>query len=293
MKILVIGGTGHVGSEVVKELKNRDADVRVLVRKADDRSRPGVEVVVGDLLDPVSIEKAMSGVDKLYLLNAVTPDELTQGLIAYDLAKKLELSHVVYHSVFRVEHFKDVPHFASKFAIESAIREFDVPFTIIRPNYFFQNDASFKDSLTKMSVYPNPLGLVGISAVDIRDIAEAAAISLMSDKHFGKTYNVSGPAVLSGPKAASIWSKVLGKEIKYAGDNLDIFEEQMRKHAPSWAAFDIRMMFQGYLGRGFVAQDDDTATLTELLGHAPRAYEDFANETMREWQILENPRAAA
>jgi uncharacterized protein YbjT (DUF2867 family) len=51
LKILVIGGTGHVGSEVVKELKKRDADVRALVRK------PGV---------------------KLYLLNAVTPDELTQ-----------------------------------------------------------------------------------------------------------------------------------------------------------------------------------------------------------------------
>jgi uncharacterized protein YbjT (DUF2867 family) len=65
--------------------------------------------------------------------------------------------------VFRVEHFKDVPHFASKLAIERAIREFDVPFTIIRPNYFFQNDASFKDTLTKMSVYPNLLGLVGIS----------------------------------------------------------------------------------------------------------------------------------
>jgi uncharacterized protein YbjT (DUF2867 family) len=293
MKILVIGGTGHVGSEVVKELKKRDADVRVLVRKADEKSLPGVETVIGDLLDPVSIEKAMKDVDKLYLLNAVTPDELTQGLIAYDLAKKLELSHVVYHSVFRVEHFKDVPHFASKFAIESAIREFNVPFTIIRPNYFFQNDASFKDVLTKMSVYPNPLGLVGISAVDIRDIAEAAAISLMSDKHFGKTYNVSGPAVLSGPKAASIWSKVLGKEIKYAGDNLDIFEEQMRKHAPSWAAFDIRMMFQGYLERGFVARDEDAAILTELLGHEPRAYEDFANETMREWQMLASPRAAA
>ena len=293
MKILVIGGTGHVGSAVVKELRKRDADVRVLVRKADGKSLPGVEMVVGDLLDPVSIEKAMKGVSKMYLLNAVTPDELTQGLIAYDLAKKLKLAHVVYHSVFRVGHFKDVPHFASKLAIESAIREFDVPFTIIRPNYFFQNDASFRDLLTNMSVYPNPLGLVGISAVDIRDIAEAAAISLISDKHFGKTYNVSGPAILSGPKAASIWSKVLGKEIKYAGDNLDIFEEQMRNHAPAWAAFDIRMMFQGYLERGFVAQDDDTAILTKLLGHEPRAYEDFANETMREWQILANPRAAA
>src|SRR6202161_441830 len=293
MKILVTGGTGHVGAAVVQELQKRKADIRLLVRKNDSPMPAGVEAAIGDLLDPVSVEKAMKGVDKLYLLNAVTPDELTQGLIAYDLAKKCKLSHVVYHSVFRVEHFKDVPHFASKFAIESAIREFDVPFTIIRPNYFFQNDASFKDLLTKLSVYPNPLGLVGISAVDIRDIAAAAAISLMSDKHFGKTYNVSGPAILSGPKAASIWSKVLGKEIKYAGDNLDTFEEQMRKHAPAWAAFDIRMMFQGYLERGFVAEDGDAAILTKLLGHEPRAYEDFANETMREWQMLANPRAAA
>ena len=72
---------------------------------------------------------------------------------------------------------------------------------------------------------------------------------------------MNGPAILSGPKAASIWSKVLGKEINYAGDNLDTFEEQMRKHAPSWAAFDIRMMFQGYLERGFVAEDGDAALL--------------------------------
>ena len=91
MKILVIGGTGHVGAEVVKELKRRDADVRVLVRKPDVKSLPGAEMVVGDLLDPVSIDKALQGVDKLYLLNAVTPDELTQGLIAYDLAKKAQV----------------------------------------------------------------------------------------------------------------------------------------------------------------------------------------------------------
>jgi len=284
MKTLVIGGTGHVGSEVVKELKKRHADVRVLVRQSGVKSLPGVEVVVGDLLDPVSIEKALQGVEKLYLLNAVTPDELTQGLIAYDLARKLKLSHVVYHSVFRVEHFKDVPHFASKLAIESTIREFDVPFTVLRPNYFFQNDASFKDLLTKMSVYPNPLGPVGISAVDIRDIAEAAAITLTSDQHFGKTYNLNGPAILSGPNAASIWGKLLGREIKYAGENMDAFETQMREKAPSWAAFDIRMMFQGYLERGFVAEDGDIATLTGLIGHAPRAYEDFARETMLEWQ---------
>jgi uncharacterized protein YbjT (DUF2867 family) len=240
--------------------------------------------MVGDLLDPVSVEKALHGVEKLYLLNAVTPDELTQGLIAYDLAKKLKLKHIVYHSVFRVEHFKDVPHFASKLAIESALREFDVPFTVIRPNYFFQNDASLKDPVTKAGIYPMPLGTVGISAVDIRDIAEATAIVLTSDGHLGKTYNLNGPEVLSGPKIASIWSELLGKEIRYPGDNMDSFEEQMREDAPSWSAFDIRMMFQGYLERGFVAEHGDLETLTELLGHSPRRYEDFARQTSLVWQ---------
>ena len=284
MKILAIGGTGNVGSEVVKELKKRNADVRILVRKKDTASPEGVEVAVGDLLDPVSVQQALHGVDKLYLLNAVTPDELTQGLIAYDLAKRLKLKHIVYHSVFRVEHFKDVPHFASKFAIESAIREFDVPFTIIRPNYFFQNDATLRDPLTKAGIYPMPLGQVGISAVDIRDIAEATAFALTSDGHFGKTYNLNGPEVLSGPKTASIWSGLLGKEIRYSGDDMDAFEQQMRKRAPSWSAFDIRMMFQGYLERGFVAGAGDIETLTKLLGHTPRRYEDFARETVLNWQ---------
>jgi uncharacterized protein YbjT (DUF2867 family) len=286
MKILVTGGTGRVGSEVVKELQKRNADIRLLVRKNDAPMPAGVETAIGDLLDPVSVEKAMDGVDKLYLLNAVLPDELTQGLIAYDLAKKLKLRHVVYHSVFRVEHFKDVPHFASKLAIESALREFNVPFTIIRPNYFNQNDATLKDALTKTGIYPMPLGQVGISAVDIRDIAEAAAIALTSDGHFGKTYNLNGPEALSGPKAASIWSGLLGKEIRYSGHDMDAFEEQMRKQRPAWAAFDIRMMFQGYLERGFIAEDGDLETLTKLLGHAPRRYEDFAKETFAQWQEM-------
>jgi uncharacterized protein YbjT (DUF2867 family) len=286
MKILVTGGTGHVGSEVVKELQKLKADIRLLVRKEGTPTPAGVEVAIGDLLDPVSVQKAMEGVDALYLLNAVLPDELTQGLIAYGLAKKLKLSHVVYHSVFRAEHFKDVPHFASKVAIESALREFDVPFTILRPNYFSQNDAMLKDPLTKAGIYPMPLGDVGVSVVDVRDIAEATAIVLTSGEHSGRTYNLNGPEVVSGPKAASIWGELLGKEIRYTGHNMDAFEEQMRKSALSWSAFDVRMMFEGYLERGFVAEVGDLETLTKLLGHAPRRYEDFAKETFLQWQEM-------
>ena len=162
MKILVTGGTGKVGAQVVEELQKRKADIRLLVRKEGATTPKGVEVAIGDLLDPVSVEKALRGVDKLYLLNAVVPDELTQGLIAYDLAKRLKVKHIVYHSVFRVDHFKDVPHFASKLAIENALREFDVPFTIIRPNYFSQNDATLKDALTQAGIYASrPSGHLG------------------------------------------------------------------------------------------------------------------------------------
>jgi uncharacterized protein YbjT (DUF2867 family) len=294
MKILVIGGTGHVGSEVIKQLAQRGASVRALVRKQDATTKmpEGVEIIQGDLLDPVSVRKALDGVDKLYLLNAVAPDELTQGLIAYDLAKKQKLKQIVYHSVFKVEKFKDVPHFASKLAIETALREFDLPFTIIRPNYFYQNDASLKDVITMAGVYPMPLGAPGVSAVDTRDIAEAAAISLTSKGHLGRTYNLNGPQVLSGAKVASIWSGLLGQEIRYPGEDLDAFEEQMRKNAPSWSAFDIRMMFQGYLERGFAAEDGDVEILTKLLGHPPRRYEEFATETVREWQTSGKAAAA-
>lgn len=87
MKILVVGDTGNVGGEVAKELVKRNAEVRMLVRKEGAPELKGVEVGIGDLLDPVSVRKAMDGVDKLYLLNAVVPDELTLGPIAYDLAK--------------------------------------------------------------------------------------------------------------------------------------------------------------------------------------------------------------
>lgn len=285
MKILVTGGTGTVGSEVIRELVKRDGvAVRALVRKEGAPLPKGVEPFVGDLLDPVSVEEALTGMDKLYLLNAVTPDELTQGLIAYGLARKLKIKHIVYHSVFKVDAFKDVPHFASKLAIENALRDFDVPFTIMRPNFFFQNDVGLKPVLLGAGIYPMPLGNPGLSAVDVRDIAEAAAIALTTEGHEGKTYNLNGREVLSGSRVASIWSKVLGKPVRYTGEDMDAFEGQMRQQAPAWTAFDLRMMFQGYLERGFVAEDGDVAVLTKLLGHPPRAYADFAQETAAAWQ---------
>ncbi len=75
-----------------------------------------------------------------------------------------------------MEQFRDAPHFASKLAVENALREFGVPYTILRPGYYIQNDAMLKGALTGPGLYPIPIGTAGICAVDTRDIAEAAAI---------------------------------------------------------------------------------------------------------------------
>ncbi len=285
MKILVTGGTGNVGSQVVSKLLKRKADVRVLARKQpEEKLQAGVEVVTGDLLDPVSVEQAMHGVDKMFLLNAVVADELTQALIAYGIAKRLRLKHVTYLSVFKVEQFRDVPHFASKLAVEGALREFGVPYTILRPAYYIQNDLGLKDALTKAGLYPMPLGTAGIAAADVRDIAEAAAISLTEDGHDGQTYDIVSPALISGPGNAALWSKLLGQEVRYAGHDFDQWEQGMRARMPAWSAYDLRMMLQGYFERGFASTETEVARLTKLLGHKPRGYEEFATEAAESWK---------
>jgi uncharacterized protein YbjT (DUF2867 family) len=285
MKILVTGGTGNVGGKVVSELLKRGADVRVLARKQpEEKVQAGAEIVTGDLLDPVSVEQAMRGVDKLFLLNAVVADELTQALIAYGIAKRLGLKHVTYLSVFKVDQFRDVPHFASKLAVEGALREFGVPFTILRPGYYIQNDLGLKDALTKAGVYPMPLGTAGIATADMRDIAEAAAISLTEDGHDGQTYDIVAPTLISGPGNAALWSKLLGKEVRYTGHDFDQWEQGMRARIPGWSAYDLRMMLQGYFERGFASTETEVTRLTKLLGHKPRSYEEFATETAESWK---------
>jgi uncharacterized protein YbjT (DUF2867 family) len=286
MKILVTGGTGNVGSQVVSELLKRKADVRVLARKQpEEKLQAGVELVTGDLLDPESVEQAMRGVGKMFLLNAVVADELTQALIAYGIAKRLGLKHVTYLSVFKADQFRDVPHFASKLAVEGALREFGVPYTIVRPAYYIQNDLGLKDALTKAGLYPMPLGSAGIAAADVRDIAEAAAISLTEDGHDGQTYDIVSPALISGPGNAALWSKLLGKDVRYGGHDFDQWEQGMRARMPSWSAYDLRMMLQRYFERDFASTETEVARLTKLLGHKPRTYEEFATETAKFWKL--------
>ena len=284
MKVLVTGGTGRVGQEVVNALLKHGASPRVLSRSKDAKVSSGAEVAVGDLMDPDSIKAALRGVDKLFLLVGNVADELTQALLAYAVAREAKIKHVTYLSVLGAERFPGVPHFIGKLTVESALKSFDTPFSILRPGYFFQNDAGFKDLLMGPGVYPSPAGALGVGAIDVRDIAEAAAITLTTEGHAGKTYNLASHSVLTSPDAADVWSKALGKRVVYPGMPLEDFEKQLRQMVPSWYAMDMRLMFQIYQERGNVPEAGDADALARLLGHAPRRYEDFVRETVFAWQ---------
>src|SRR5438552_17922771 len=100
MTILVTGATGNVGRQVVEQLVKRGASVRALVRDPSKANFPaGVDVAQGDMLDVDSLRSAYSGISTLFLLNAVTPDEYTQALIAPNIAREAGIERRVYLSV--------------------------------------------------------------------------------------------------------------------------------------------------------------------------------------------------
>ncbi|NBC18236.1 MAG: NmrA family NAD(P)-binding protein [Bacteroidetes bacterium] len=286
MKVLVIGGTGMVGSHVVQELRARDVDVYVLTRSMEKAEQlpTGVKGVVGDLLKPDTVRSVFGGVDGVFLLNAVSTTEAHEGLMAVNGARMADVDRIVYLSVHDVDHAPHLPHFGAKLPVEMAIQESGIDYTILRPNNFFQNDLWSKEALLQYGVYPQPIGTVGLSRVDVRDIAEAAALALTTDGHAGATYNLVGPEVLTGPDSAARWSDALGKPITYGGDDLDAWEQQALQFLPPFMVFDFRLMYAFFQERGLKATDDDVARLTDLLGRPPRRFEDFARETAQQWQ---------
>jgi uncharacterized protein YbjT (DUF2867 family) len=284
VKILVTGGTGTVGSQVVQELLKRDADVSVLTRDAKKPLPAGAKAVEGNLLDVNSVRQVFNGVDAVFLLNPVSQTETSEALMALTAMRTAGVKRVVYVSVHHVDQAPWLPHFGSKVGVEAALKKSGLDYTILRPNNFYQNDYWFKDVLLQYSVYPQPIGSAGVSRVDTRDIGEAAAIALTTAGHEGQTYDLVGPEAVTGESTARTWSSVLGKPIAYAGDDLDAWEAVQVNYLPHWMVFDFREMYLHFQQQGLKASAEAIARQTKLLGHAPRSFEAFAAETAAAWK---------
>ena len=287
MKHLVLGGTGTVGSLVVRGLLEKGENVRVVTRSADrGKDLPkGASFVVGDLADPTTYEKVFADYDNLFLLTANGPTDLMEGLAAVNEAKRTKAKRVVHLSIHDVEKILEAPHFASKIAIEAALAASGLPHTILRPNNFYQNDYWSKDAILQYGVYPQPLGDVGCSRVDTRDIADAAVRALTEDGHLGKTYALVGPEPLTGERCAAEFSKALGKPVAYAGNDLDAWKKSMAPYLPAWAVYDYALMYAMFQKKGLVATSGQLAETRTILGREPRKFGDFVTEAVAAWSL--------
>lgn len=289
MTILVTGSTGTIGSQVLAHLSGGDVAVRALTRSPEKARFPaGVTPVAGDLGDIDSVRAALAGVSTLFLLAPNVPDELTQAMLALTVAREAGVKGIVYLSVFKGEVYADVPHFAGKATVERMIHDLDLPATVLRPAYFIQNDLRQKEPLFNAGVYAAPIGGKGVSMVDIRDIAAAAAIELVRRERAAEplpaeTYDLVGPDSLTGEAIAAIWSEVLQRPIRYGGDDLAVMEQRMKAMLPGWHALDLRLMFHRYQTDGAIATSGDVARLATLLGRPPRSYHDFAKDAAAQW----------
>lgn len=284
MTILVTGATGNIGAQVVQHLVERGVDVRALVRDPTKASfAAGVEIVKGDFLDVDSLRTAFDDVSTLFLLNAVVPDEFTQALIALNVARAAGIERIVYLSVIHPDIYVNVPHFAGKFGVERMIEQMGMSATILRPAYFIQNDLMIKDAITGYGVYPMPVGEKGLAMVDVRDIAEIAALELMRREQSATPLpldriNLVGPDTLTGADIAAIWSEALARPIHYAGEDTSVFEQNLRQFMPPWMAYDMRMMGERFLTDGMLPEGGDVERLTTLLGRPLRSYRNFVLE---------------
>ena len=292
MNVLVTGATGTVGSVVVSQLVTAGFDVRAFTRSPEKATfAPDVTPFKGELLDVDALRAAMDGVEAVFLLSPVVPDELNVTISALNLIREARIKSVAYLSVFGVEETPDVPHFASKYAAERLIWRYDMPVTILRPNAYMQSPG-LQDALGQ-GVFPFPIGGKGVSFTDVRDLAEVAVLEIQRRLAAGEplgpeVYEVVAEDVLTGDTGAELWSEVLGRPIAYVGDDLDQWIQGLGAHAPNWMAYDFKYMMKHFQDNGPVPSAAGLDHLRQRLGRSPRSYRDFAAESAQLWSTTRN-----
>lgn len=285
VKHLIIGGTGTVGSEVVRGLLDKGETVKVLTRSEEKaRNLPkGAQAVIGDLRDPATWPTAFADFDHLFLLNGKVITELHEALVAINEAQQMSCKRIVYLSIHEVELGPHIPHFSAKLAAELAIKNSGIPYTILRANNFIQNDLKFQTAMLEYGLYPQPLGDKGLSRIDVRDIGDAAVNALTQAEFENQTFAMVGPKSVTGTETAEIWSQALRQEIRYAGNDLESWGQKAAKVMPDWLIWDMKHMYRLFQNHGLVATATQLQGAQRIIGHAPRSLEAFAAETAQAW----------
>jgi uncharacterized protein YbjT (DUF2867 family) len=209
-----------------------------MVRSSKDATRlpnTSAAVVVGNFNDPRSLEAALEGVTRAYLVTPSSPDAEAQQVRFAELAAVAGVGRLVKLSQFAADEASPVRFLRYHAAVERRIRELGIGFTFLRPNLYFQGLLAFQPMIAAEGRFVAPIGDARVSAVDVRDIAAVAGIALTEEGHDGKTYTITGPAAVTHTEMASAISKAIGRPVAFIDVPPDAFAGALKAAGvPPW-----------------------------------------------------------
>jgi uncharacterized protein YbjT (DUF2867 family) len=277
--ILVTGATGNNGQELVRQLTALGQKVRALVRspgKAGSLKGPNVELAEGDFDQPATLDAALKGVDKAFLLTPVAERCVEWQNAFIQATQRAKVKHVVKFSGMGASPRTSAELLRMHDQTDDRLRNSGVPFTILQPNSFHQNLLSSAGTIKAQGVFYWPMKNAQQSTVDIRDINAVAARVFTSTGHEGKTYVITGPEALTFQQAAEKLSAVLGRKIQYRDVPLSAAADGMRQSGmPEWNVRAVTELL-GYFASGAAATVTDT--VPRLLGRPATSFDQFAKD---------------
>jgi uncharacterized protein YbjT (DUF2867 family) len=273
--ILVIGATGTVGSEVVRQLVAVGERPRALVRDpttARQRLGDQVELVEGDLDRPETIAAALAGVDGVFLLTTQSSRQPEWERAVIQAAARAGVGQLVKLSVFRADEQSSLQVARQHGQAERVLAQSGLAATILRPVFFMQN----LFGMVHDGAIATAAGDGQVAMVDARDIAAVAVATLTGGGHAGKTYTLTGPEALSFDQVASILSRQTGRPLRHVRVPPDKVRVALQgRGMAAWYADDMATL-HGMLAAGYEqVVTDDIHTVT---GRPPRTLAQFAGD---------------
>lgn len=278
--ILITGATGNVGTHLVKQLTTAQVPFKAIVRNGDNseylKSLPLAEIIHADLADGAAISKALQGVEKAFLLTNSSEQAESLQLNFVGAAHQAGVKHIVKLSQFAAAETSPVRFLRYHARVENKIRELGMAYTFLRPNLYMQGLLSFADYIKKDGQFYAAVGQAAISAVDVRDIAAVAARALTATGHENKIYDITGGEAVTHYQMADIFTKVLGKPVKF----IDVSPEQMEGavRAAGFPEWQVGGLIEDY---AHYARNEATVisnAVPEVTGQAAISFEQFVQD---------------
>jgi uncharacterized protein YbjT (DUF2867 family) len=231
--ILVTGANGTTGSEVVRQLAKAKRKVRALVRRREKAAgfHESVEVAIGDLTQPKTLEAAFAGVEATYV---VAPNDgadivALEGA-AYAAAKQAGVKKIVKLSARGVDTslLADSPLAKMHIESERRLRALGIPWTVLRPGPFMTSLIR-NWRILESGTLALPTGEGKEPLIDPHDVAAVAVEALVPGRHDGKVYDLSGPELLAYGDVVARLARAVGRPLRFVDMPDSAWRETMIK----------------------------------------------------------------